>query len=113
MYNNDAELLFPERVIKELPELRTQVWHGLVQEALIAESDSLERMAFVLMMVRLNGCTTCNADSFRAMRGCTQCAIQTIRRYRGKDQDLVKSFNEACKEIACFREKDIEREKAK
>jgi radical SAM superfamily enzyme len=46
-------------------------------------------------MVRLGGCVSCNADSFRAMRGCTQCARQTVRRFRGTDQDLVEQFNEA------------------
>ncbi|MCL4561169.1 MAG: hypothetical protein M1281_11200 [Chloroflexi bacterium] len=61
--------------------------------------DHPDHLAFVLMMIRLGGCLSCNADSFRAMRGCTQCARQTIRRFRGNDQDLVEQFKEAQREI--------------
>jgi hypothetical protein len=47
----------------------------------------------------LDGCTTCNSDSFRAMRGCTQCAILNIRRFRGSDKELIRLFEQARKEI--------------
>jgi hypothetical protein len=69
------------------------------------EGTSQERLAFVLLMVRLGGCTTCQADSFRAMRGCTQCASQTIRRYRGSDDDLLKGFQDAKAEVGRYLQK--------
>ena len=99
MYNTDTELLFPSRIISDLRDYRGKVWRDLVDDVLKQEETSLDRLAFVLMMARLDGCTTCNADSFRAMRGCTQCALQNIRRFRGNDKELLKMFKEARKDL--------------
>ncbi len=99
MFNSDTELLFPSRVISELGNLRGMEWQKLVERVDSLPPNHPEHLAFVLMMIRLGGCVSCNADSFRAMRGCTQCARQTIRRYRGSDQDLITQFNEAQSEI--------------
>lgn len=102
MYNSDTELIFPMRVIPELVELRGPEWAELVQSTASADADLITRLAFVLMMVRLGGCGTCNADSFRAMRGCTQCAARTIRRFRGSDKDLVELHQQCRKEVDDF-----------
>jgi hypothetical protein len=102
IFNSDTELLFPPRVIPSLRELRDDSWKNLVDNSLQQPPDGMIRLAFVLLMVRLAGCTTCHADSFRAMRGCTQCAIQTVRRYRGNDQDLMGLFNLARQDIEKF-----------
>lgn len=99
MYNSDTELLFPSRVIPQLQSLRSEAWRDLVQRVNDHPPTSLDHLAFVLMMVRLDGCMTCNADSFRAMRGCTQCAVQTVRRFRGDDKELIALFNETRAEI--------------
>jgi len=104
MYNNDTELLFPSRVIKDLAGLRGPEWDELVHRVKNLAEDSIDHLAFVLMMTKLDGCTTCNSDSFRAMRGCTQCAILNIRRFRGNDKDLIKLFEQARKEITKTRE---------
>ena len=105
MYNSDTELLFPSRVIPGLRDLRHEKWAQLIDFIGTKDINEVEYMAFVLMMVRLGGCLSCNADSFRAMRGCTQCARQTIRRYRGTDLELVSLFDEAQKEAAAYLEK--------
>lgn len=105
MYNNDTELLFPSRVIGELAGLRGPDWDQLVNRVKDLDEDSIDHLAFVLMMTKLNGCMTCNADSFRAMRGCTQCAVLVIRRFRGKDDELMKLFEKAKKEILKTTEK--------
>ena len=110
IYNNDTELLYPERVTIELRDLREGEWRELVDKVTAGDADYNDRLAFVLMMVRLNGCTSCNADSFRAMRGCTQCAIQTIRRHKGKDTTLIKLFDKARNEVEKFLEKDAKKE---
>jgi len=99
MYNTDTELIFPSRIISELRDLRGKLWQNLIDDVEKQEETSLDRLAFVLMMARLDGCTTCNADSFRAMRGCTQCASQNIRRFRGNDRELVKMYKEARKDL--------------
>ncbi|MBI3159856.1 MAG: hypothetical protein HYZ26_09690 [Chloroflexi bacterium] len=102
MYNDDTELLFPSRVIRELREARESGWTELVDRVKETPPDDPEHLAFVLMMVKLNGCTSCNADSFRAMRGCTQCALQNVKRQKGPDSELVKLFDKARKEADKF-----------
>lgn len=102
MYNEDTDVLFPPRVIPSLRLLRGEEWQNLVDQVQRLEGIAPDRLAFVLLMVRLGGCTSCQADSFRAMRGCTQCAAQTIRRYRGSDQDLVKGFLDAKEEVGKY-----------
>ncbi|HJW91187.1 MAG TPA: hypothetical protein VJ436_11150 [Anaerolineales bacterium] len=99
MYNNDTELLFPPRVIPTLRLLRGEDWQELVDRVLRADPTARERLAFVLMMVRLGGCVFCHADSFRAMRGCTQCARNTLRRFRGEDLELIELFDQASQEV--------------
>ncbi len=99
MYNSDTELLFPLRVLSTLGSLRGETWRQLVKQVSAQEADTAGQMAFVLMMVRLGGCVTCNADSFRAMRGCTQCAWQTIRRFRGSDEELLGQFEQSRVEV--------------
>lgn len=99
MYNSDTELLFPSRVIPTLRDLRGESWRELVDLVDPQEQTSPDQLAFVLMMIRLDGCLTCNSDSYRAMRGCTQCAQQSVRRFRGEDQELQEMFEVARKEI--------------
>jgi hypothetical protein len=99
MYNPDTEVLFPERVISTLRSLHGDEWRQLVDYLAAPETDSKERHAFVLMMVRMCGCVGCNADSFRAMRGCTQCARQVVRRFRGSDREIVEQYKQVLKEV--------------
>lgn len=107
MYNSDTDLLFPPRVIPDLREVRGPNWRKLVTRVSGTKEISVERMAFILMMVRLNGCASCNADSFRAMNGCTSCAKQSLKRFRGADAELVKLYEEAKTEIARYLEKIV------
>ena len=99
MYNEDTDVLFPPRVIPHLQALRGEAWRELINKVMNQPPTSVERLAFVLMMIRLNACMTCHADSFRAMRGCTQCAIQTVRRFRGSDEELLHQYQEAYLEV--------------
>jgi hypothetical protein len=105
MYNSDTELLFPIRVIPALVGLRGDDWQSLVQRISGDEPAIVDQLAFVYMMVRLGGCMTCNADSFRAMRGCTQCARQTVRRFRGSDWDLLEQYQQSRRDIQAFVQK--------
>jgi len=105
MYNSDTELLFPVRLIPGLGMLRGESWKILVDGLAGASADPLGQLGFVLMMVRLNGCVACNADSYRAMRGCTQCARQTIRRFRGNDAELLEQYKQACLEVENYQQK--------
>ncbi len=98
MYNSDTEVLFPVRAIPGLKGLRGPQWDQLIDYVLNDAKDQ-EKLAFVLMIVRLVGCSGCNADSFRAMRGCTKCAQQSIRRFRGDDVDLLKLYEKSKLEV--------------
>ncbi|MBI3760998.1 MAG: hypothetical protein HY260_03935 [Chloroflexi bacterium] len=95
MYQSDTEMLFPPRVIPSLRDLRGKVWHDLVERVVEEEEGSAENLAFCLLMIRLDGCLTCHADSYRAMRGCTSCAQLAIMRYKGNDSDLLHQFKQA------------------
>ncbi len=99
MYNSDTELLLPLRIIPTLVDLRGPHWSEFIRRISSNDVSEIDQYAFVLLMVRLGGCVTCNADSFRAMRGCTVCAHQTIRRFRGSDEDLIEQFNQCKKEV--------------
>ena len=97
--NSDTELLFPMRVIPKLRELRGDVWRGLVDHVLDPETPIEEQLGFILMMVDLSSCSTCNSYSYRAMRGCTVCAASTIQRYREDDKALIALYKKASKAI--------------
>ena len=98
----DNELFFPRHVIPTLRDLRGDVWRELVDDVAAREETHERVLAFMLMMVRLNGCMACETDSYRAMRGCTMCAHQTLRRFKGQDGDLLKLFDEALVDIRAF-----------
>ena len=88
MYTDNA-LLFPRHAIPALKSLRGPEWQALVERVLALPETHEETLAFMLMMIRLNGCLDCETDSYRAMRGCAPCAQQTLRRYKGRDTDLL------------------------
>jgi len=99
MINPATELLFPPCLLPALRDLRGASWRELVTRALEAGLDSLEQMAFVLMMARLNNCATCNADSFRAMAGCTACTRQSLKRFHETDEALMENYMAARAEV--------------
>ena len=99
MQNGGIDLLFPARAIEPLRYLRGERWESLIGSLLEMEPTSADRIAFVLFMVRLGGCTTCQSDSFRAMRGCIICSSTTIKRYKGSDKNLIDLYTEAKKDV--------------
>jgi len=99
MYNPDTDLLFPPRLLPHLRNLRSPAWGELVGRMLQKDPTSPERVAFILLMARLHGCATCQADSYRGMQGCTQCSQQTVKRLRTSDEELNRQFLEACHEV--------------
>jgi hypothetical protein len=102
MQSGSIDLLFPSRAIEPLRKLRGERWENLISNLAELEPASLDRIAFVLFMVRIGGCTTCQSDSYRAMRGCVLCSSNTIRRYKGDDQNLIDLYNEAKKDITKY-----------
>lgn len=101
MYTNN-ELLFPNYVIPVLRDMRGPEWRDLVDRVIPLEDTHPEKLAFVLMMIRLNGCLDCETDSYRALRGCAMCATQTLRRYKGPDRELLDAYAKALEDVEEF-----------
>jgi hypothetical protein len=102
MQDGSIDLLFPSRAIEPLRKLRGECWENLINNLIELDPMSLDRIAFVLFMVRISGCTTCQSDSFRAMRGCILCSNTTIKRYKGNDQYLIDLYNEAKNDVSKY-----------
>ena len=94
-----VDLLFPPRLIPALRQMRGPAWQELINNLINRAPLDRERLAFIVMMVHLGGCMSCQADSFKAMRGCTQCAILSVRRFRGSDQELMSRYADSVIEI--------------
>lgn len=97
--SSEIDVLFPPRIIPQLKDLRGDAWRDLVTDILQQAPAAPQRLAFVMLMIRLGGCHNCHADTYRAMRGCLACATQTIKRHRGGDQELLRQFVETQSEI--------------
>ena len=105
LYQEDAELLFPSRLIPILRDLRGEEFRDLIDRLSQSESEvDTGVLGFSLMMVRLASCLTCTADSYRAMNGCTSCAMKTIRGFRGSDEELIDGFKSACEDVQVWKE---------
>lgn len=101
MYTENA-LLFPRHVIPALRGVRGAEWDALVDRVAGLPECHEETLAFMLMMIHLDGCLTCETDSYRAMRGCASCAQQTLRRFKGTDADLLKLYDKALRDVRAF-----------
>lgn len=100
MYNPDTEFIFPTRLIPLLREQRSLEWRAIVDTVLAAPAAAPERIAFVVMMARLNKCAACKADSFWGLRGCTACVQATLQRLRLEDRDLIQRYKKILAEVS-------------
>jgi len=87
-----AELLFPAHLIPSLRELRGEEWQGLVDRVSTLPETHPDSLAFVLMMIELDGCLRCNSNNYKFLRGCYLCATQTIQSYKGSDRYLLDLY---------------------
>lgn len=90
-----AELLFPAHLISSLRDLREEEWQELVDRVSVLPETDPDSLAFVLMMIQLDGCMKCNSNNFKFLRGCFLCATQTIQSFKGSDKQLLKLFEKA------------------
>ncbi len=103
MYVN-TEIMFPPGVIPALREACGSEWRSLVDRVTQLDETDPESLAFSLMMIRLNGCLNCHADSYRAMRGCTACAQQAVGRFKEADDGLVRLYQKAHRDVRLYLE---------
>jgi hypothetical protein len=106
-----SELLFPPYAIAPLENLRGPEWQALVQRVAALPETDPDSLAFSLMMMRLDGCMTCETDSYKAMRGCVQCAIQTIRRFKEGDDELLELYEEAQVDVNAYLKETAQQQK--
>lgn len=95
-----AELLFPAHLISSLRELRGEDWRALVDRVAALPETHLDSLAFVLMMIELDGCLRCNSNNYKFLRGCFLCATQTVQSYKGSDADLLEMYARARQELS-------------
>ena len=95
-----AELLFPAHLIPNLRELRGEEWKGLVDRVATLPETHPDCLAFVLLMIELDGCLKCNSNNYKFLRGCYLCATQTVQSYKGSDQDLLTLYAKAKQELS-------------
>ncbi|MCB9459059.1 MAG: hypothetical protein H6670_05380 [Anaerolineaceae bacterium] len=98
MYTNN-DILFPHSAIADLRDERGPAWAALIDEILQLPETHERTLALMLTMIRLNGCMSCETDSFRAMRGCDNCAMQTLKRYKPKDEKLLQLYEKALADV--------------
>lgn len=103
----DNELLFPMHVISNLQHSRGDEWCALVERVSNLPEGDIELLAFSLMMIRLDGCLSCETDSYRAMRGCKACSKQSLRRYKGSDLELLSIYQQALEDVHQYLEVQV------
>jgi hypothetical protein len=106
----ENELLFPPHVIPHLRQARGETWQELVDRVASLPDDDPQSLAFSLMMVRLNGCLSCETDSFRAMRGCAPCALQVLHRHKGQDGTLLARYRKSQEDVEAYLGRKAERQ---
>jgi hypothetical protein len=87
-----AEILFPSSLISKLGDLREAKWQELVKRVANLPEVHPDRLGFILMMIRLDGCLKCYNGSFKFMRGCELCARQTIMQFKEGDDRLLRLY---------------------
>ena len=102
----DNELLFPHHVIATLKRMRGPQWQELVERVTSLPVHHEETLAFMLMMIRFNGCMACETDSYRAMRGCTACTHQSLRRFKGSDEELLALYDDALEDVRDYAQRE-------
>ncbi len=101
MYTKN-ELMFPYYAIQHLRDARGDEWRDLVDHVASLPETHEEVLAFMLMMIRVNGCLPCETDSYRAMRGCIMCTRQTLRRFKESDEELLQMYAEALDAVRAY-----------
>jgi hypothetical protein len=86
-------------LIYRLGDLRESKWQRLVARVVELPEVHPERLAFILMMIRLDGCLKCYNGSFKFMRGCELCARQTVIQFKEGDDRLLRMYRRALSDV--------------
>lgn len=94
-----AELLFPAHLIFTLRDLRGSEWRDLIDRVSTMPETHPDSLAFVLMMIELNGCMRCNSNNYKFLRGCYLCSTQAVQSFKGTDQELIDMYLQAKQQL--------------
>jgi hypothetical protein len=95
-----TEILFANWAVRGLKNARGPKWRKLVEEITALPETDPDALAFQLMMVRLNGCLTCDARKYAERGGCARCSLTTLSFSKETDESLIARFRAARKEIS-------------
>ncbi len=94
------EFLFAHWAVRSLKNARGLKWRNLVdQVASLPETDP-DSLAFQLMMVRLNGCASCDARKYSEVGGCARCSQTTLGFSKETEAALLARYRTARREIS-------------
>lgn len=102
-----AEVLFPSHLIPQLRDLREEGWQALVERVEVLPESHPDRIAFVLMVIRLAGCVDCFGGSYKFMRGCAACSRQMVMQFKGTDAELLEMYEKARKDLQRYLENHL------
>jgi hypothetical protein len=94
------EILFAHWAVRSLKDARGPKWKKLVQEIAALPEDHPDALAFQLMMIRLNGCVTCDARKYSERGGCARSSLTTLAFSKESEENLLARYRAARKEIA-------------
>jgi hypothetical protein len=90
------------RVTPHLRNLRGDLWRDLIDRVLASPEESIDHLAFSLLIIRMCNCIDCHTNSYRALRGCTICAKHAVMRSRENDSGLVQWYDRALHDVNEF-----------
>ena len=102
-----AELLFPAHLIGTLRDLRGDEWRALVDRVSALPETHPDSLAFVLMIIELDGCMKCNSNNYKFLRGCYLCATQTVQSFKGTDLELLEFYSKAQQELNLYLQQGV------
>ncbi|MDE3090121.1 MAG: hypothetical protein KGJ80_12130 [Chloroflexota bacterium] len=81
--------------------MRGARWRDLVARVAMLPSTHPDALSFALMMVRVNGCISCDMRRYRERAGCANCARFVLTTLNKENEaSLLARFHAAQKEIA-------------
>jgi hypothetical protein len=101
------DLIFSPLLITSLVDVRGPAWSNFILSTPSLHQNSLDQVAFILMIARLVNCAKCNMNSFRSSLGCSLCVSQSLKRFHGPDEELLNIFFSSQQEVNELHMKEI------
>lgn len=97
-----SEILFPQKSILGLKDLRDGKWSELVERVAALPETHEDSLSFCLMMIRLCDCLNCELSSYKASLGCCTCSRRVVTSLKVSESALFKKFDVARQELQAY-----------